>query len=377
MREMSALWFNLLYSIVVWGFAIYSKVNQVGFSSITILLSALFFIIYFCLPLIHHRKGLAQISIFLLNAIVFLNFWSQSFNGFVFLILIIIAKEAVEYMQGKSLYFHFFLQYLIIISPYIMNQDFMMLAYINLLTLLTYFWVYIWQRTNKSYVLLKLEHDELQNNYRKLKRQVVITEKNVRQEERNQIAREIHDSVGHRLTALLMQLEVIRLQTREESSLEKINHLKSLAQASLKETREAVKALKSEETTGLTAVIQLIRKLEAESHLQVAFNIKSGALSFPLTNKQSIALYRAVQEALTNMMRHSNSREAEIEFSTIGGSFFRFQISNPQKEKVELVEGFGLTAMRERIEQLNGRLNISQFESKFTLTGTFPMEKGE
>ncbi len=374
---MFTLWFNLIYLIVVWGFAIYSKVNQAGLSPVTIFLSVFFFIIYFCLPLIHHRKGLFQISIFLLNAIVFLNFWSQSFGGFIFLILIIVAKEAVEYLQGKSLYFHFFTQYIIIISPYIIDQNFMLLSYVNLLILLIYSWIYIWQRTNKSHMLLKTEHDELQNNYRKLKRQVAINEKNVRQEERNQIAREIHDSVGHRLTALLMQLEVIRLQTTDNPSLEKINHLKSLAQVSLSETREAVKALKSEETTGLTAVIQLIRKLEAESHLQIAFNIKSGALSFPLTNKQSITLYRAVQEALTNMMRHSDSREAELEFSIIGESFFRFRIINPQKEKVELVEGFGLTAMRERIEQLDGTFNISQVEGKFTLTGTFPMEKGE
>ena len=154
-----------------------------------------------------------------------------------------------------------------------------------------------------------------------------------------------------------------------------IKHLKSLAQLSLNETREAVKALKSEETTGLTSVIQLIRKLESESHLQVAFNIGPGALSFPLSSQQSIVLYRSVQEGLTNMMRHSGSREAKVNFSVIGGNFFRFQISNPLKDKVEFVEGFGLTAMRERIEEIDGTLNISLFEGKFIITGTFPMEK--
>lgn len=373
---MSTLWFNLLYLIVVWGFAIYSKVNQVGFNPVTIFLSALFFIIYFSLPLIRHRKGLLQISIFLLNVIVFLNFWSQSFNGFILLILLIIAKSAMDYLQGFSFYFHLFTQYIIVTSPYMITKNFKLLVYINLLIFLAFYWIYIWQRTNKSYILLRTTHDNLQSDYRKLKRQVVINEKNVRLEERNHIAREIHDSVGHRLTALLMQLEVMRLQTTDDLSLEKINYLKSLAQVSLSETREAVKALKSEETTGLTAVIQLIRKLEAESHLQVAFHINAGALSFPLTNKQSVVLYRVVQEALTNMMRHSESREAEVEFNVLGGIFFRFKVSNPLKEKVEIVEGFGLTAMRERIEQLGGTLKISQVEGKFTLTGTFPMEKG-
>ena len=374
---MSTFWFNLLYLILVWGFALYTKFQELGFKSATVFLGAIFFIIYFILPFIHNRKIIFHISIFLLSAIVFLNFWSLSFNGFIFLILLIIAKDALDYLQGIGLYFHLIIQYVIVISPYLIRQDFILLTFTNLLILVTVFWLYFWQRTNKTHVSLKDRHDQLQNDYRKLKRQLTINEKNVRQEERNQIAREIHDSVGHRLTALLMQLEVIRLQSKDEAELEKINHLKSLAQISLSDTREAVKALKSEETTGLTAVIQLIRKLEAESHLQVAFNIKAGALSFPLTNKQSVALYRAVQEALTNMMRHSRSREAEIEFSIIGGNFFRFKISNPQKEKVELVEGFGLTAMRERLEQIDGTLNIIQVEGKFTLIGTFPMEKGD
>lgn len=377
MIAVSIFWFNILYLILVWGFAIYSKLNQVGLSPITMLLSAFFFIIFFFLPLIKNRKVLFHVSIFLLNSIVFLNFWDQTYYGFVLLILLLIAREAMENLRGFSLYPHLILQYLIIISPYIISFDLQALVYMNLLLIIIVFSLFYLQRINLSYDRLRNDHDRLQNDYRKLKRQNLLREKNVRREERNQIAREIHDSVGHRLTALLMQLEVIRLQTKEEEELEKINNLKSLAQVSLNDTREAVKALKSEETTGLTSVIQLIRKLESESHLQVAFNIGPGALSFPLSRQQSIALYRSVQEALTNMMRHSESREAEVKFSLIGGNFFRFQISNPLKEKVEFTEGFGLTAMRERIEQIDGTLNISQFEGKFIITGTFPMERGD
>lgn len=374
---MSTFWFNILYLIIVWGFAIYSKLEALALDPPTIFLSALFFIIYFSLPLIKKNEKLLNISILALNAIVFLNFWSKAFYGFIFLILIIIAKEAMDYLSGANLYFHIFTQYLILISPYIITRDVLMFAYMQLLILVAFFALYFWQRINQVHIQLKTTYEREQSEFRKLKRQITIKEQNVRQEERNQIAREIHDSVGHRLTALLMQLEVTRLETKDESALEKINHLKSLAQSSLSETREAVKALKSEETTGLTAVIQLIRKLEAESHLEIAFNIKPGALSFPLSNDQSVTLYRAVQEALTNMMRHSGSREADIEFSILGGSFFRFQIRNPLKKKIELIEGFGLTSMRERLEKLDGSLSISQVEGKFILTGTFPMEKGD
>lgn len=374
---MSSFWFNLTYLIVVWGFGLYFKSDQVGLDSGTFFLSAFFFLLYFSLPLLPRRKSLITIILFLLTNIVFFTFYSVTFTGFSFLILLIIAVEATNHLRGFRLYFLLLIQYVVAIAPYIINGNLQLLAYQNLLIFLVSFSIYLWQRTNKSHISLKNAHEDIQNDYRKLKRHVVINEKNVRQEERNQIAREIHDSVGHRLTALLMQLEVVRLQAKDESDRNKISELKSLAQASLSETREAVQALKSEDTTGLTAVIQLIRKLESESHLQITFNIKAGALSFPLTNNQSVVLYRAVQEALTNMMRHSGSREAEVEFKVIGGSFFGFKISNPLKNKVEIVEGFGLTSMRERIEQLGGSLSLSQSEGRFTLTGSFPMEKGD
>lgn len=56
----------------------------------------------------------------------------------------------------------------------------------------------------------------------------------------------------------------------------------------------------------------LIRKLEAESHILVQFTIKQGVLSVSLSNEKSVALYRIIQEALTNAMRHAQAREVKI-----------------------------------------------------------------
>lgn len=371
------LWFQLIYLIVVWGFSIYSKILNVGFDSGTIFLSAAFFILYFSLPLLQEKKYLFQIAIFLLNGFVFLTFYSYVFNGFILLIFLIVANQFINKIKGIRLYIHLFIQYSIIVSPYIISYDLRMLVYIHLLLLLIVWGTITWTRTYSKYTTFLEEESKLQNDYRKLKRQAVIHEKNVRQEERNQIAREIHDSVGHRLTSLLMQLEVARLESESSSEKEKFVRLKSLAKSSLDETRKAVKALKGEETAGLTAVVQLIRKLEAESHLRISFSIKSGTLSSPLTNKQSVVLYRSVQEALTNMMKHSETKQAEIEFRILADSYFQFQISNPAKTKVNITEGFGLTAMKERLDELGGSLKIIQAEGEFQIKGAFPLEKGD
>lgn len=374
---MATFWFHLLYLLTVWGLAAFIKSDMSGFDPLTVILSAFFFALYFYLPLTKNKPRQLQFVLLVLALLVFFTFSSNTFNGLVLLIVLVIAKQAVDHLQGWRLYIQLLIQYLIVIFPYLRTFDLFMISYLSLLILFISFLLYIWRRTNQTYTELNDTYMQLETEYRQLKRQTVIQEKVVRQEERNQVARDIHDSVGHRITALLMQLEVARIQAPNAFFQEKFDQLKVLAQTSLDETREAVKTLRSEETTGLTAVIQLIRKLEAESHLRVSFHVQSGALSIPLSNDQSVALYRSVQEGLTNMMRHSEERQASIEFNFIGGRFFRFQISHPLKKKVKVEEGFGLQSMRERLEQLNGSLKINQVEGEFRLIGTFPMEEGE
>src|SRR5690625_23214 len=373
---MRTFWFELFYLFIVWGLATYTKSDSADLDTITIMLSTLFFILYFFLPFTKKRSIIFQAVLLSLSFLAFFTFSSTIFNGFLLLILLIIAKQAIDSLHGWKLYLLLFTQFILIIYPHLRHLNFLMISYLTMLLLLIAFLFYIWQQTYQAYQNLNHTYLELETDYRRLKRHTVIHEKVVRQEERNKVARDLHDSVGHRLTALLMQLEVARIETPDEKFQDKFNHLKMLTQKSLDETREAVKTLKSEETTGLTAVIQLIQKLEAESHLRVSFHVQSGALSVPLTNDQSVALYRSVQEGLTNMMRHSVERQASVEFNIVGGRFFRFQISHSIEKKVNIQEGFGLKSMRERLEQLAGSLKINQVEGEFRLIGTFPIEEG-
>ncbi|WP_317890723.1 sensor histidine kinase [Paenibacillus arenilitoris] len=219
-------------------------------------------------------------------------------------------------------------------------------------------------------------YEALLSEYRMLKRRLISDEEAARQEERAHVGREIHDSVGHRLTALLMQLEVYRMQSGEQAQ-EMLLKLKELAKESLDETRNAVKALKQQETGGLPAILSLIRRLEAESFMRIHFTVKDGALSAPLSNAQSIAVYRAVQEALTNAMRHGQSREAKIMFEAPGGgSVFRFEVVNLRTGGKPFKEGFGLRSMRERLEQAGGQLEVEAYDNRFVICGTVSLRMG-
>jgi signal transduction histidine kinase len=214
-------------------------------------------------------------------------------------------------------------------------------------------------------------YEQLLGEYRRLKRLNYETERSVRLEERTKIARDIHDSVGHKLTALLMQLEMLSMkETRKE-----YEELKHLVRESLEETRHAVRALKMEESEGISSVLQLIRKLESESHIMVHFTTRQGVLSARLTNQQNVVLYRVIQEALTNAMRHAQSREVFIILGKTAVGDLEFSIKNRIFEPKPFQMGFGLTNMKQRVEEVGGTLHVFQTNDQFVVQGTLPTKE--
>ena len=214
-------------------------------------------------------------------------------------------------------------------------------------------------------------YEQLLGEYRILKRLHFRAEENARIQERTRIARDIHDSVGHKLTALIMQLEMKSIQENSDA----YENLKKIAKDSLEETRLAVKTLQTTESEGISAVVHLIRKLEAESHLLVQFTLKEGVLSIPVTNQMSIVLYRVIQEALTNIMRHGETGNAHITLGKSAIGDIQFEIRNPLQNPKPFTIGFGLGNMRKRVEEMNGRVSIHQTENRFVISGTIPREE--
>ncbi|MGB0090624.1 MAG: histidine kinase [Planifilum fulgidum] len=215
----------------------------------------------------------------------------------------------------------------------------------------------------------------LAGEYRRLKRRAYEGEQSARIEERNRIARDMHDSVGHHLTALLIQIEVLRQQSGRDEN--RLGMIKALAKKSLEEIRTAVRALHEKEIQGLSSVIHLIRRLETDSQIRVNFTAKQGALSVPLSADKCVAIYRGIQEGLTNAMRHSFAREVDVSLDLPGGKSIRFEVSNRIREAKPYREGFGLKALRERVEQVGGRVEIVPSRERFTVRGIIPLDEKE
>jgi signal transduction histidine kinase len=379
--HMKLYWIWLLLHVAPWLFAFSYYTGNLESLLWRLVGVAIYFLLFFIMPLMRQRSIASTILLSINVCVSILTLFPTEPNGFnlyLLLILSLLIGEAFYYLSyrlasivgGISIAGIIMIIFNIEVSIFL--SSFIVIYFILFST-----GVFVYKRKKESNDDFHARYDVLLSEYRKLKRRLSSDEEIARQEERVLIGHEIHDSVGHKLTALLMQLEVYRLNASRRDQLQ-VESLKKLANDSLEETRSAVKMLKRSDVGGLPGVLRLIRKLEIESFIRIHFSVKHGAFAAPLTGEQSFVIYRSVQEGLTNIMKHSHAREAKIRFEAPGGSIFRFEISNPVKDNRRFQEGFGISSMRERLEKNRGQLDVYKTEEFFMIRGSLKLsEQGE
>ncbi len=173
--------------------------------------------------------------------------------------------------------------------------------------------------------------------------------------ERNRLAREVHDSLGHYLTVINVQLEVVTklLESNPSKALEAAKRAKELASEGLSEVRRSVAALRPSPLDdrslpdALTSLIDTAR----EAGLMITFE-QSGALR-TLTPEVETVLYRATQEALTNIRKHAHASTAQVRLAYDPNAVC-LSIRDNGVGRQHDEDNVGLTALRERVTALNG-----------------------
>lgn len=171
--------------------------------------------------------------------------------------------------------------------------------------------------------------------------------------QRNSIARDIHDTLGHTMTASIMQMEVLELEIRSgsKSAVENAKSIKETLRLGLDQVRGVVEAFNSFDALDIEG---LIKDFSNTSGFDVEFKIDIK------TNDESLmqTLYRATQESLTNSIRHGKSTKATIEIiENKEGINFYYRDNGQVDPNWEV--GFGLRSMRERFLDLNGYIEFS------------------
>jgi signal transduction histidine kinase len=184
--------------------------------------------------------------------------------------------------------------------------------------------------------------------------------------ERSRIAREIHDSLGHTLTALNVQIELAqKLHQRDPAQAGKsIEIAQTLATQCLQDVRQAVHSMRDRTIDLNLAVHTLVQPMQTHGTLQ--FNL---CLNFPaLPPTFSHQIYCIIKEGLTNIQRHAQATQVQLK-----GELWQDQIvvilrdNGSGFEFDQATAGFGLRSMTERAQNLGGRLQVESGPDRGTL----------
>ncbi|HZG57986.1 sensor histidine kinase [Paenibacillus sp.] len=179
-------------------------------------------------------------------------------------------------------------------------------------------------------------------------------------EERNRIAHDIHNILGHQLTGAAMQMEAVKRLVRidPDTALEKLEAALESVRRGLGDVRSAVRMMKAD-VAGRAGAEELLRELIDATTAMTGVEIDAVFESLPpLDALRKKMLYAALQEGLTNGIRHGGARRFALSLAAADG-FVRFALASDGAPYVPVPDGFGLSTLRERAEALGGALAIA------------------
>ena len=217
-----------------------------------------------------------------------------------------------------------------------------------------------------------VSRDEMRRINSELRATQTLLADSSRMAERLRISRELHDLIGHHLTALSLNLEVASHLCRGKAQ-EHVQQAHSVARLLLSDVREVVGHMRQRRSIDLTPALE-----------ELAAGVPSPVVHLQLPDVLSIddprlaqVLLRCVQEIITNTVKHAGAQNLWIELALEQGGV-RLNARDDGRGAKTLNKGHGLTGMGERMRQLGGNLETKTSSGKgFELSAWLPMENEE
>ncbi|MFH0348332.1 sensor histidine kinase [Bacillus vallismortis] len=224
-----------------------------------------------------------------------------------------------------------------------------------------------YQELTESHLALSAAHRELHLYAKQVEELTAIYE-------RNRMAREIHDTVGHKMTALLVQLQLLReWQKRDgQKAEETVGVCETLAREALDDVRLSVRTLQTENAPSvIDSLKQLTEDFYKNAGVTTEFAVSGDPATIPLSLHPT--LVRTVQEALTNAKRHGGATACSIQLACTTDSI-SLVIKDDGKGNPEAVLGFGLLNMKKRTAEHGGMIRFeSERDQGFTVIAEFSL----
>jgi PAS domain S-box-containing protein len=188
-----------------------------------------------------------------------------------------------------------------------------------------------------------------------------------REEEKTNIARELHDELGQLLTALKMDLSWLRERLPADPQIAaKANEMSAMLDQTVSSTRRIsadLRPLMLDDLGLADAANWLVEDFSERSGIRCEAHISGSDELLALESKLATAVYRALQESLTNIARHSGAKNAWIMLEADHGSI-RFEVEDDGRgialEELAKVRSLGLKGMRERVAYFGGMLDVAR-----------------
>ena len=242
--------------------------------------------------------------------------------------------------------------------------------------------IYSQSRLNEQHAREKAEQlaKRLETAHHQLAEYASQAEELAATQERNRVAREIHDNLGHYLTIVNVQIEAakVTLDSDPKRALDSMNKAQDLAKKGLAGVRESVLALRVSPmenrslSEAISALVDETQTIGVSAKFEVLGTLRC------VDEKIALALYRAVQEGLTNVRKHAQASQVNVLLDFTQGDKIRLTVRDDGVGAADTSGGFGLIGIRERAHLLGGEFGIeTQVGKGFCFEVTFPVMEQE
>lgn len=214
---------------------------------------------------------------------------------------------------------------------------------------------------DKTNALIKTRDDNKETNMHLIEKNKYLLDNQEKEihiatlSERNRIAREIHDNVGHILSRSILQLGAIMAVIKDETSKMMLSPLKESLDSAMNSIRESVHDLHKDSFDLQEEGRKIVNELRG---YEVEYDCD---ISLEADREIKYCFLAILKEAITNIIKHSNATRVEIILRELDG-YYQLMIEDNGEAKGNLNNpngGIGLTNMRDRVENLNGIINIT------------------
>jgi signal transduction histidine kinase len=211
--------------------------------------------------------------------------------------------------------------------------------------------LYFLQVANKEREKQRQLNEQLLESNRKLENLTRLAVK-------TEIARDIHDTFGHDMMGLIMQIEMADLMVKQDPEKAKgmLKDAKTSARQGMQTIRKVVETLRSDEGDIVSETIDdLLKRFSNKGDVKLDIEVDEKIYDYP--KKIHDVMYRTIQESITNAMRHGEASHITVWLSC-QGNYINFRIKDNGKGAETLNFGYGLKGMQERLSEFGGQVRF-------------------